>query len=188
MYYCCKLSLLHTKFTTILKKVRTQYEQHMHVSRNRLYVRVLDTTSHDYLIILKMKSQKDWPSYSALNPAEPMVSSDCRCNHIWLDKLTMRSGTLDPVSLRKRCEVFPSPELHWKNQLHSWWNSQIKETSNGVANCWIKMTQIYKYLLPMQMWKVQVTVQQKVQRYYDSEKNTEGKMGIHFHSLAKGSN
>lgn len=31
-----------------------------------------------------------------------MLSSDCRCSHIWLLMLTMRSGTLDPVSLHRR--------------------------------------------------------------------------------------
>lgn len=44
------------------------------------------------------------PSYTALKPADPMVSSDCRCSHIWLDRLTMMSGTLEPVSLHTNAQ------------------------------------------------------------------------------------
>lgn len=40
----------------------------------------------------------------ALNPGEAMLSSDCRCSHIWLLRLTIRSGTLEPVSLREGSE------------------------------------------------------------------------------------
>ena len=49
------------------------------------------------------------PSYMALNPWDTMVSSDWRWSHIWLLILTIRSGTLDPVSLK---------HITWNSMVH----------------------------------------------------------------------
>lgn len=50
-------------------------------------------------VCMVSKHYNDIPSYTALKPCDPIVSSDCKWSHIWLLMLTIKSGTLDPVRL-----------------------------------------------------------------------------------------